>query len=718
MATATDLNVKPDLAGIQTQLQHAATALDKVLTSPAGFDPYAMSAGCAPIPYQNMATDFVVMPLTSGTSAATKLSQTAQTTFSVKLNGGANGSAHRLGRVWIGIDAPPIANVVENVTKGWHSLGTAAPLQGISEITANGASLSGTFVVGESVTITVSGDGSSGATGTVTTVASGVPTEIAIVNGGRGYSPTGTNKVITGVTSGATVNSATVTRGDVLGYIPPTNGRMLVPAPHADDLTYNAATDNENSEDNILPAVYASIVNSIITERHTGSIVKTIGSDVSATGPVENVQWMRAQGGTMCDLAAHYTRYPVAALVQTVTLSHGTGQDPLATISGTEMMLYAEYFSSDLNASLCQESMHSYKSPYDLKVASQKNCRWRMLVPFPFCHTHEQSLPLPPLSGGDLVMEVVFKGWASIIVNSPTYNPNLTISLAPATTTTAPVSPAFPAGTYTPSLTTYTVSGGRIDTSRYTGMLSLSSTNATVVPATPLTSDMFSAYVVAEYIYYGDATYAKALKTTSYVFPVTTLAPVATLAFNSTTPTTAGVRLPLPAKMPTSHLLLLNQLNSSKLQQRVFDFAPAREPVHTTMFGGERLYGSVHNHFFDKVDLELSTNKRLSLCGEDLSRLMPSSVMNRPTAFDSGMLMFPFSAGNPYDPQKEGSISMSSLVTQDKVLTFYMRGNNVADNRYLGGLSGDSFVTTVYAYRTNMWKIDATTGMLSVIYNS
>jgi hypothetical protein len=692
----------PDLKGIAQQLQTHTTKFDSILLKVGGFNEFG---GAAFLPYENLCVSFREISVFDTDTAGLRyaLPDTGTKEFTIGLD---NSEASQIRRIIVRLQCPPICNVITNAQFALGALDTTATA--ISAV-ALGATLSGTFVDGAEVTISSGVGGGSNFTGTVAGVTGGAPDAITVVNGGTGYADA--TGVLTDGT--ATINITGATLGTGLLNFPNPTGRLIVPVNDHNGIVYNSTQNH---------AVYAdryNFSNSIAAERFNSNLTKNI-TGYSTSGAEAVVQRMRASGLATHDTAAHYQQYVVAAAIKSFCLMSGDANlgEPM---DGVAIKYYNEHFASEINR-FPPRRTQGFKQPYDLKCNSMCNGDFLAVLPFACCHDAKAALNIGAGKSQSLQLKLELNGWKSLLVNSPTYNDDLTLSSANTATTTVPSGADFPAATYASAITTYTVPTGRIDAATDVSMLTTNSSNQCICPSTPLTRSMFSVSVLVEYVFYQSKATKNKFETGTQVLHWPIFKPYALASSNFTSSSTA-VQQPMTLHMKgnVTHMFLVNQLNSSKLQNRTLDFSCSPDPIlhaissSTTGLGGA--YGGHTNHFFDWVELQLNDERRILATSKDMAELFPQAVTTRTPACNSGLYMINFSGANPFDQQQTGSLSCNGTSATNNTISFKINKGILTDQRYIGGLSSETFSTKLYVMQQQLLTMNGTTGTFTVRKN-
>ena len=629
----------------------------------------------------------------------------------------------RLNRIAIVITAPPICNTITNCTELGAALATdGAAGEVLSATIPAGSHASGSFQVNELVTFVDDGDGS-GFSGRVSQVDldDGVGTtdavnqlvSITIIEGGSGYAA-GNTYQLEGTTSGAQTlaNVVVVVATNALTQFPATGGRIIIPqssggAHNKTDSFASIATTSKTSGNANMLQNCVALESLGRTGNAAGVITKTV-TGITITDSNTSHKHVRAGGLATDDIAAHYCSGAPFYLVRSVRFDASGTEMPFVVTSAT-LFQYDAYWKSMQNT-LPENATHTFKNDYLLKTNSMTDIEWTVIVPFPFCHEKRDAIPI--MNSLEYKVRVVFNGWRDILVNSPNYNDNLSITSSASTTVADPT-----AATYASEIATYTVTGGRLGTTR-TSMLSAASATTVVVPSTVLTDTMFQATLLVEHLRYAYKV-EKQLK----MMPVKRV--VCLHRELGTTPldgTHDGTRdFEFTATLPTSHLYIETQRRSRALLNKRMDFSAPEDPLHR-QFAGSHLdsavgsQGANTNHFFKKVKVFLESEQRMDIDPREGSNMALASIITQPHVQGTTGMLLAFTNNNPFDRQWGSTVSMTDI--SRKTLEITVNEAVLQDQQYIGGLPEDLFDARLYQYCFTQLEIDPVAGTMSCRYSN
>lgn len=700
--------------GVNTQLVKASTNMDKVLlggtaaTNGHTVDQYSGYSSAAFLPF---VSDWATYNLTT-------------TAAGINGSGGTLGNATltniggRIGRIAVVIRAPPICNTITNCTHTGDALardGAAGAVLSIDTSTATTDDMFGAFLIGETVVIT-SGAGGAGTEflGTVTQIGTnGFPLAISVTTAGSGYTAAADVAIHAEAYSDSTLENCTITVAtDVLTEFPATNGRIVLPTSSGTGGSSTngfASIGTQSSLDSASDAAF----NSVISEAFGRSGVaasnfkkSVTGISISSLGDT-TIRYVRAGGLALDSLSAFYCYAAPFYLIHSAIFTAGVTD--LFTVTTATIMQYNAMWRSAENT-LPARFTHTNDEEFMLKCDSMRDVEWVVMLPFPFCH--KKSMALPMQKSQEFKVRVLFNGWRDVLCNSPTYNDNLTI--APVALNTVTVA----AGTYTPVLNTYTVSGGRLGDARIS-MLSGATATGVVVPSTPLADSMFSAQLLVEHMRYDSITESR-MRGRSFVRTVLLHRSLIATPITSLYDGTQSVSF--NATLPTSYLYVESQRNSRALLNDRMNFSAPEDPLLRRLSGGGHLSGdvgangAVSNHFFKSIRLNLEDYKRMEVDPTMASNLSLSAVADaQHTEGATGMLLA-FSSANPYDMQPHGAASMTDFT--DMSLVYTVNPAVLTDQQEVGGLPQDLFTASLYQYCYSQLHVDAGNGTMFIKYTS
>jgi hypothetical protein len=586
-------------------------------------------------------------------------------------------------------DVPPICNTLTNVKFN----GTALTIDsGAVATIGTFITPSGTFTDGETVT------GPGGFVGTVVGVeVGGEPTAVTIVDAGTGQTAVA-DYTLTGSTSGETCDSTT-TIGDGLSTHPPTNGRIILPAPsggshqHTGSITDMGASATTN-------ATKDNLGNSIICEAMTVAgvtITKAVTGITIAGGAETDMERFRTGGLASQDLAAHYCRHYPAYLTNSFSIGDATTDDWI-TVTSDDIVAYYEWFD---RKRLAESVAFASTDKYDLKVQSARPNTSRCRIPLYFVHSYSQAFPIGAVRDSDIMVRIVTNGWEDVLVNSPTYNSNLTFSTNAAAVTV--VTPA--AATYTPAFGTYTLASGKYTNSQCC-LLEKTSATAGTAPATAIANSMFQARLRVTYAQVPSAVQKSMQKGFRRKYVAVQFQQVVSPLFTSASSATVSEQV--ACKFPTPLMYAVNRLNHYTLQNDRMNYSCVRDPLGK-MRTGKNANGAAGMSFFDKIRFKIGSESVIDFDAQQATQVAPSRNAVHTPVDGSEMYMLPFTAGNPFDLQKVDSAPMSSL--DFKVVEFVKNPRIFTNYEFVGGLPAPaSFSTSVRAMSYNIVTVSSEEG--------
>jgi hypothetical protein len=586
-------------------------------------------------------------------------------------------------------DLPPLVNTLTNVQHDGSALGlTAGAVLAFSNITT----AAGTFTDAEAVTISGAG---TGFTGTVNGLTGPIPTAITTTDSGSAYAAA--NITITGGTSGATA-TADITIGNKLTTHPPTNGRIVLPAPSGGQDIYGgsllemgAASTTDANKD--------TLGNSIISEAMSTNLVTKVITGITIAGGAESqMQRVRAGGLATTDLAAHYCRWAPAHLLNEISIRDATS-GAWITAKGDDAVQYHEWFD---RKRLSRTDTGSSDDVYDLKEAAMRPQTLRMRVPFNMFHQMSQAFPIEAVRDTDIMVKVKLNGWASILKNSPTYNTNVAV----ATSATAAAATVPATVTYTPAFATYTTANGAFTDTQICLMEKATQTTGSA-PSTALLNKFFQARLRVQYAHVPRAVQMGMHKGYSKTSTICQFQAVDTQLFNSASDST--VNNVVTAKFPMAYMYAVNRLNHNVLLNDQMNYHCVRDPL-TRHRRGSAVDGGRGPSFFQFIRFKLSDNSVLDFPPDIATDMLHRKHAVHQPERGNEMYLLPFTNGNPFDEQKLDSTSLSSL--DFKAIEYVTNPQVFTNQEFVGGLPTPNFTTTVRGVNYNTMTVSSEGGVV------
>ena len=683
-------------AGISMQFLKVNTPMDTVIASSKQVDFFRAQGG---VHTQPLAIDWVAYPLTTPTKGLDQFTTTecAQVLLS--------DIGCKIGRMYIRITAPPICNTLTNTEYDGTTLSSISTA--VAALTIGTGTLGGSGSFAANDVVTLSGGSGSDFSGTVTAVTSGRPTAVTIDESGSGYA-TGVNYTMTN-TAGRTLAGVQIaTLGRKLTRFPAVGGRVLLPHAESGGNAYSGGISEEST--NTGTVAHCNRFKNCIMSETTAVTLKTV---TGVTMTDTQMDMKRTGGFAAEDMAAYYCRAAPLYLIDSVIMRCGLTNDTF-NLTSDAIQQYHMYWASAYN-SVPPEDTFLCADQSDLKFLSMRgDVVWNVPLPFPFCHARHMALTKLPIYYG---VNVTFKNWASIIVNSPTYNPLLSVTLrASAVTTTVSSGTGFPAATYTPTLQTVTVSGGRIGTGR-ASMLSAIDDASVVVPATPLLNTMFQAQLLVEHIRLS-TTEEAVVRSTPYTQIVCLHKLLGTPdRIQSITNYEGYGTKEIGATLPTAAFLVQSQRLSRPLLNLRADFTAPRDALTYSRPARSSANTPFHG-FFQSIELKLDDVRRMLLTGDmqAISAAAAGVSTHAPGVRGTGTMILPLTAVNPYECTPAGYLSSTSIGTV--ALSYNVNPAVLNDYQYVGGLPAEGFMASVYALVYSQLVVNPAQASVSVRYTS
>lgn len=681
------------------------TAMDKLLfvSGDAKTSTLAAMFSAVTVPTAPYMTNWTTIPLTFALGDGNGIVQTGTQECSADITA----VGHYLSDLLVEFTMPPIANVMKNTSYDGSTLGfTEGSIIG-ADLTSGGGggALTDTFAVNDAVTI-LAGTGGSGTgfAATVATVTTGRITSLNITNTGSGYSGS-----VTFRTAGSARQvSATPTLARKLTSFPPPHGRVVLPRTRSSAAAVDGVAANHSL------ANYDNLGNTIMAENATAIATKSVAGVTFGGSPEANIERARTGGLSTADFAAYYCRYLPHAMINSIEISDGNGVAwPL--MLGKDCLAYHLFFD---NKPVADRFSFSAADPAELKRLSLQPVVVRVRVPSSFFHSIDQAFPIAAITASKLTVKVTLNGWASVLMNAPAYNTNLTLTPAASALTVLREDDDLVTSLHTPYLDLRTVANGRFSTTHSTILTKTSATQCTP-PTTTLANGMFQASLRAQFVHLPDDVAATTFGASfSRKQVVAVFQQVhAPLTFTPTAVASSLAELTAPrsinCKLPTAYMVIYPQLASNAAQNDQMNFRGPLDPLGATL-DGQRARGGSGPEVFSSVALALSsynlveTDAATALCHE------PARTARGPD-YSDGIWLVPFTAGNPFAASKQQAVSMT-LQSTNQTISYAPNPAAFADYQWVGGLPAQTVTVAARTIVYNNMAIDSDGS--SIIYGN